>query len=661
MTRRTALTLLGVNFSAGAAEVRYRQYARCFPEYLARLAREAHAARSLEMAKLTTPAAISRRQGWVADTFWRLAGGKPPVTPLNVRTLGGFERTSYRVEHLRYESEPGLHIPANLYIPKNQKPPFPGVLFQMGHSLNGKAAEPYQKCCQALAQLGYLVLAFDPMGQGERTYYPQPNGVITRLGSADEEHTKPGKQMLLAGLTATRMQAWDAVRSLDVLASHPLVDPKRLASTGQSGGGTLTMFLTAVDGRLAAAAVSCGNTENFATENFNPPGSVDDAEQDFVGSGPVGFDRWDLLYPMAPKPLLVAVSARDFFGTYSSNYLNDGRAEFSRLKNVYRTLGHEKAVEWYETPVPHALSHDLRLQIYNFFERTLRHSDKPVTEPAVQPEPDERLYVGPTGNVIRDFAGKTPLMLTRERAAILKPDNRTDRDILGVPAVASNVSLNILGRAKGEISAIEAVEVQVSAEMFLPGYLFFPKGEPRSVIVPLEPRGRNSRWKEDDLYPNLARAGHLVAAFDIRGIGDLWPEVGRGNPFRARNQAEEDSYAWASLILGKPLLSQRVYDILSIVQALRKFNRPIVLAALDHLTVPALFAARLGSAISLVYTARGLTSYASLLAREDYTEPFANFVPGILSKIDLPRVRAGLGSRLKQGMTWDFDTLSTLV
>ena len=75
--------------------------------------------------------------------------------------------------------------------------------------------------------------------------------------------------MLLVGDTATRMQTWDAVRSLDVLASHPLVDPKRLASTGQSGGGTLTMFLMAVDERLAAAAVSSGNTENFACENFN--------------------------------------------------------------------------------------------------------------------------------------------------------------------------------------------------------------------------------------------------------------------------------------------------------------------------------------------------------------------------------------------------------
>jgi cephalosporin-C deacetylase-like acetyl esterase len=100
-----------------------------------------------------------------------------------------------------------------------------------------------------LARLGYIVLAFDPMGQGERVYYPNAAGQ-TRLASSDDEHTYPGKQMLLVGDTATRFQVWDAIRSLDYLAGHPQVDPARLASTGQSGGGTLTMLLAAVDDRV---------------------------------------------------------------------------------------------------------------------------------------------------------------------------------------------------------------------------------------------------------------------------------------------------------------------------------------------------------------------------------------------------------------------------
>lgn len=233
-----------------------------------------------------------------------------------------------------YKSRPGLFVTANLYVPKNALPPFPGVLFQMGHSADGKGYPSYQRCCQGLVQLGYLVLAFDPMGQGERTNYPLSGGWLTRLHSPDNEHTQPGKQMLLLGDTATGTQLWDAIRSLDVLASHPRVDAKRLASTGQSGGGTLTMMLAAADDRLAAAAACSGNTENVAIQPFLSPGSTDDAEQDSIGSGPLAFDRWDLLWPIAPKPLLVANGAHDFVGTYSPNYENSGREAFAKLSHA---------------------------------------------------------------------------------------------------------------------------------------------------------------------------------------------------------------------------------------------------------------------------------------------------------------------------------------
>ena len=115
-------------------------------------------------------------------------------------SLAQFSREGYRLEKVVYESQPDFHISANLYIPTTGSPPYPGVLFQMGHSTNGKAYAGYQKCCQGLARLGFVVLAFDPMGQGERTYYPGPVPSRTRLrGGADDEHTVPGKQMLLVG------------------------------------------------------------------------------------------------------------------------------------------------------------------------------------------------------------------------------------------------------------------------------------------------------------------------------------------------------------------------------------------------------------------------------------------------------------------------------
>jgi dienelactone hydrolase len=472
--------------------------------------------------------------------------------------------------------------------------------------------------------------------------------------------------MLLVGDSATRMHAWDAVRSLDVLASHPLVDPKRLASTGQSGGGTTTMFLMAVDDRLAAAAVSCGNTENLAVEPFNSPGSVDDAEQNFVYSGPLGFDRWDLLYPMAPKPMLITVSAHDFFGTYSPSYIANGRAEYARLKGAYEVLAKDSSnLSWYETPLPHGLSHDLRVQIYRHFESVFRASNKPVVEPPVQPESDEQLYSGPTGNVVRDFGSKTPLGLARAKAQTLREShNLSPAALIRADQPRADISLKVLGRANAETGPVDAVEVQVTREVWLPGYLFLPKTKVTSVVVPFEPRGRRAHWKEGELYSNLAAAGHAVACFDIRGIGDLWPEVGRGNAFYTRPHADEEAYAWASLMLGKPLLGQRVSDILAIVQSLRNQeatkNARIILAGLGALTIPVTFAAAIDPQIPTVYLARGLESYASLLRSEDYNEPFANMIPNVLATLDLPYLRENLGPRLKTGTTWDLATLSHL-
>ncbi|HEX8983859.1 MAG TPA: acetylxylan esterase, partial [Bryobacteraceae bacterium] len=400
----------------------YRDYSRCLPDFLRGLASAAYTRRNREIAQLNTAARIRARQAWARETFWKLAGGMPERTPLNARTTGAFERDGYRVEKLVYESQPGFFIPANLYIPTTAKPPFPGVLFQLGHSNNGKAYDSYQRCCQGLVKLGFLVLAFDPMGQGERIYYPGADPAHSRLGSADDEHTIPGKQMLLYGETSSRLQVWDAVRSLDYLASHPLVDPKRLGSTGQSGGGTLTMLLACVDDRLAAAAVMSGNTENVACAGYNPPGATDDAEQDFVGSGPLGFDRWDTLYPFAPKPLLVSVSAHDFFGTYSPSYISSGREEFAKLHAVYETMGHADRIAWVDTPLPHGLAYDSRLQVYNWLSRWLKaETGRIEQEPPVAPEPDSALLVTESGSVVQSLGSLTPFAMNRRREVRREP------------------------------------------------------------------------------------------------------------------------------------------------------------------------------------------------------------------------------------------------
>jgi dienelactone hydrolase len=636
--------------------IKYRDYARCWPDYLRALAGAAYRKRELAVAGLTTPEAIRARQNWVRDTFWKIAGGQPERTDLAAKTIGAFERRGYRVEKIVYQSRPGFHIPANLYIPTGAKPPFPGVLFQMGHSLNGKAAEPYQRCCQGLARLGYLVLAFDPMGQGERTYYPEPGGQNTRLGSADDEHTTPGRQMLLVGDTATRMQVWDAVRSLDYLARHPMVDPKKLASTGQSGGATLTMLLAAVDNRLAAAAVCSGNTENFACADFNPPGSTDDAEQNLLGSGPLGLDRWDLLYPLAPKPLLISVSARDFFGTYSPRYLASGWAEYKKLKHVYTKLGHAERLQWSDTPLPHGLSYYPRLRVYQFFEKWLKNSDRIIEqEPETAPEDERTLWAGPTGNVVRDFESKTPLQLVQERSQLIKTPTKISQppleNWLGVERPAAALKPSVLARVPSRSVDISAIEIASSPGIWIPAWLFVPRAVNPSqpVVLIADQQGRSTQWQEGALYQAIAETGCIVCAPDLRGIGDLRPEFSRGAQAYARPHADEDEYAWTSLILGKPLLGQRITDLLALVRALANFEplraRRIVVAANGRLTIPALFAAALEPRIHTLYLAGSPASYRSVTDTEMYKFPMANIVPGMLEHADLPEIAASISPR----------------
>jgi dienelactone hydrolase len=647
MTRRQALALLGVPALRG--EIRYREYARCLPDYVTTLAADAYRRRNERIA--STP--VREYQAWARRTFLQLAGPLPERTPLHLRTTGTVDRPAYRIEKVVYESRPGLFVTANLYVPKTGSAPYPGVLFHMGHATDGKASALYQRCCQGLAQLGHVVLAFDPMGQGERIAYPK-----TR--SATQEHTIPGRQMLLTGETATGMQLWDAIRSLDVLAADPRVDPKRLASTGQSGGATLTMFLAAADERLAAAAVSSGNTENFATVPFFPPGSTDDAEQDLVGAGPLAFDRWDTLWPIAPKPLLVAVSARDFFGTYSPSYESSRHEEYPKLARAYAELGAPEHLQFFDTPLPHGLSYSLRVAIYNWFERHLKGSTRTIEEePTTAPETEQTLWCGATGNTARDFGAKTPFALLKARADAIGTPERVP-DLRAVLAVETpSAKLEVRGTTRYAACDIQAVEVNSARDVWCPAWLFLPRRPWTRLVIVLEPNGRNGRWHEGELYDQIASSGVAVCAADLRGVGDLEPQYSAGAVGYERSHQSEEDYAWAGLILGRPLVGQRVTDVLAFMQALAAAypRAQIGVAAREKMTVAALCAAAIEPRIASVYLCRGLPSWRSLVESDTYSQTLANFVPDVLRKTDLPQIARSLGSRVVTGEAWDVGTI----
>jgi hypothetical protein len=171
-------------------------------------------------------------------------------------------------------------------------------------------------------------------------------------------------------------------------------------------------------------------------------------------------------------------------------------------------------------------------------------------------------------------------------------------------------------------------------------------------------------WHEDELYDQIATAGIAVCVPDVRGVGDLQGQFAPGAVGYARGHANEDEYAWASLILGRSLLGQRTTDIAAYAQAIgREYPQAkLVLAARDKMTVPALCAAALSQEVSRVYLARALPSWRSVAENENSTCQVANVVPGALAVADLPQIARSLAPRqVTTGDSWDIAALTRAV
>ena len=281
------------------------------------------------------------------------------------------------------------------------------------------------------------------------------------------------------------------------------------------------------------------------------------------------------------------------------------------------------------------------MTIYGWFRRHLLGIVEPLREePPVSAEKAAPLYASATGNMVRDLGGMTPRRLAESRAqgALTGGSTAGLDQLLALDVPVGTVAVK--GTTESRKAFIEAVEVESAPGVWIPFWRFRPRaGSAARHMILLEPQGRNSRWNEDSLYQRLAAAGWTVSVPDVRGIGDLRPEFPRQAPGHGRSHQEEEAYAWASMMLGKPLLGQRVTDVLAVRKALGAEAR---LVASGAMVIPALFAAALDPEIRKVAHTGEVPSYRALVAAEEYREPFANFLFGALSHPDLPRIAAGL-------------------
>src|SRR5438874_2178811 len=390
-------------------------YSHDLERYLVRIASEARERRRQVIDAISTPQGIQERQKVITAQVWKMLGGPLERTSLNPRVMGVVERSGYRIERLTFESRPRLYVTANLYQPAGAGR-HPAILAPLGHSANGKAWPSYQKLFSSLARKGYVVLASDPFGQGERIEYPGSHPGQSAIGGGTSEHEYAGRRLILLGANFSLFRVWDGIRGIDFLLTRAEVDPVRIGCCGQSGGGTMTQFLAALDSRIRVAVVSEGNTENLAQADVEPPGSADDAEQNIVPALARGIDRADLLYAFAPKPLLVTITLHDAGHTYSPEYVASSFDLIDEYKRVYGLLGAGDRVSLQATTVSHGYVYEMRRATYAWFNRWFEMKDADDGETSQAVEPDATLFVTPTGFVTSSFGGETALSLTRQMA-----------------------------------------------------------------------------------------------------------------------------------------------------------------------------------------------------------------------------------------------------
>lgn len=647
----------------------HREFWNDWPNHMTTQMNQARASRRALLAQIETPEQVANRAATVRSQLWNLIGGRPEETPLNPRITGTIQRNGYRIEKLIFESMPQIYVTANLYIPTTGKAPFPAILAPLGHDANGKAAMRYQYTFQNLARKGYVVLTWDPFGQGERIQYLKPGTNETRFHAISMEHTQAGRPMVLFGETFALYLAWDGIRGLDYLLTRPEVDSGRIGCTGQSGGGTMTMFLVALEPRIHAAVPIEGALANVAGPFYDPPGSIADPETDIVGSLPLRMDRGDLLAAFAPKPLLMCYTKNDEGETYGPVNTEANIEVYDDLVRTYEICGAREKVGLFAGDLPHGMDFFSRRQVYGWFNRWFDKTDAGVEEAEYDAAPDSALNATTSGQVSSSLRGRSVVQLNADRASKVLPaspfqkDNanpaaavrqiRTQlADILALPSERTGLNARILSSNVGKTQRIEEIQFESQPGVRIVGWFVQSQSgtAKRPCILYISDGDANEAVAEPSLFDDAIDQGHAVCAVAVRGTGVSVPRPPTGGPnFYHEALRLNEIFAWANLILGQSVIGQRAWDILRTVDYVA--SRPDVdtshirILGREQAGLAALMAAVLDPRIQSVLLTGTIVSYMSIVHSTDYALPLEWFTPGILRHFDLADLFASLHPR----------------
>jgi len=630
------------------------RFPRMVQEYYVRRVRETERTGEARRAQLRTKADAEAYSRDVREKIQRCFGPLPAKTPLNARVTRVLERDGYRLENVIFDSRPDFPVTANLYVPTGRSGKLPGVVATCGHSNNGKAADAYQSFAQGLARQGYVVLIFDPMGQGERMQHVDAN-LKPRFGVGTGEHLYVGARLTLLDEFIGTWFVWDGIRAVDYLLTRPEVDPKHIGLTGNSGGGTQAAWLLALEPRFTMAAPSCFITtwrRNIENEE------AADHEQCPPQVLALGLDHSDFLAAFAPKPLMVLGQEKDFF---DARGLEEA---YGRAKALYRLFGAEKNVELFIGPDYHGYHQPNREAMYGWFNRQTGIATG-QKEPAIKLEKEADLLCTPKGQVA-EANPATAFSLTREQArqwAKSRGEARGDRlrtallSTLKLPARSTAVpDYRILRPMSGRAypkrnAATYALETEPEIQTILyrlsdTPLTSRPPREGRRAVLYVSHRSADDELRSESLIKDVITAEPAAAIFacDVRGVGESQGVVGTRDTFTP--YGANYFHAATGLMYDYPTAGQRTHDLLRVIDWLGSLGHDDVhVVARGWGAIPATFAAVLHRAVTQVTLKHALSSYAAIMETEAYQWPLPLLVPGALKAFDLPDCYRELGAK----------------
>jgi hypothetical protein len=528
---------------------------------------------------------LQRLRAELRNSLLEMIGGLPTEkTDLHAVITGTVAATGFHIEKLIYQSLPGFYVTALVYVPENGDKLHPAILVPAGHAESGK--NHYQALCQRLALRGYLVISWDPVGQGERSQFWDQKTKKSRYNMICGEHAVMGNLAYLAGSNLARWEIWDGVRALDYLLTRSDVDGERISITGTSGGGFQTALLGALDERIKVVIPSCYITAlPMRVENriFADPDS--DPEQDLFGLISKGVDNAGMLLMLYPRAVMVATATLDFFPVQGA------RKSYSEVSTFYKRFGHGDRIEFAESYNRHEYSLSNQEAALRFLDRfngmPLHHGLPPVTEFS-----DADLRVTGSGQISVDYPeSKTLLQFIaaysaeashRSRKTLAELDrSEQDPDVTSWavrPYVGFAPPMELRWEARGGSTAgtvhIDLYLLHHSTYLEMPLLHFHSEvGQPKGAILWISLDGKASE-KDWPRVSKLVSDGYEVFSFDFRGLGETRMNYrvdssdasspAQGNFDQAyvnpRGSVLAD-YVYNSLLTGRPYFLQLMDDL----------------------------------------------------------------------------------------------------